>query len=80
MYQTYSKGKPGRISGYKNFSGVGQLENKNVGFRESQGVFAHDDEAERMDQYGDTGTSAKARQSEPYETSRPLSRYRSRFP
>lgn len=45
-----------------------------------QGAFARKPDNERMDQYAKPGTSAAKRQSDPYETSFPTSRYRSRRP
>ena len=52
---------------------------KDVGFYQT-GVFAKDPAAEGMNQYGKPGTLAKRLQSEPWETSRPTSRYRSQRP
>ena len=49
-------------------------------FRDIQGVFALNPAAERMDLYGKPGTSASARQPDPYAVSYPISRYRSSRP
>jgi hypothetical protein len=75
--ETWPKsGKAGKARGYKEDA----VKNENTGFYEAQGVFAQQPEHERMNQYAKPGTSAGARQSDPYDTSYPISRYKSRWP
>jgi hypothetical protein len=77
MFDTYEKnGKRGKPRGYSTTKG----KNYDCDMYDSQGKFAKNGDAERMDLYAKPGTSASKRQSDPYETSYPTSRYRSRRP
>jgi len=77
MFMTYEKsGKRGKPRGYKADGG----KNVDCDMYDAQGTFARNEEAERMDLYGKPGTSASKRQADPYSTSYPTSRYRSRRP
>ena len=80
-YDTFPKqGARGKPSGYRGFKMGNQLVSKDTEFYQAQGVFARSEDAERVDQYAKPGTSAKKRQDDPFDTSFPTSRYRSRRP
>ena len=68
-YKSYTKGKQVKV-----------VTTNGAERPDLQGAFARKEEHERMDQYAKPGTSAAKRQSDPYETSFPTSRYRSRRP
>jgi len=81
MFDTYGKsGRKGKAPGYRKNKGAGELKNVDTGFYGSQGTFAKSEDNERVDNYAKPGTSAFGRQSDPFETSYPTSRYRSRRP
>ena len=81
MISTFPKsGKRGKAPGYRGYKKGIQVSTKETEFHGMQGTLAKSEDAERADQYGKPGTSAKARQADPYETSMPTSRYRSRRP
>lgn len=68
------------MKGYRSYTKGKQVKVAVNGEPDLQGTFAKKPDNERMDQYAKPGTSAAKRQSDPYETSFPTSRYRSRRP
>ena len=68
------------MKGYKSYTKGKQVKSVQNQDPDLQGSFARKPDNERMDQYAKPGTSAAKRQSDPYDTSFPTSRYRSRRP
>ncbi len=80
MYETFPKAGRGQIRGYKNHGPMNGSQVREVGFHDTQGVFAERPEAELRDVYSKPGTTKAFDDEAIYNVSRPTSRFRSARP
>ncbi len=80
MYETFPKAAPGKISGYRSHGPMSGSQAREVGFHETQGVFAKRPEAEIRDVYSKPGTTKAFDEEALYGVSMPTSRFRSARP